>query len=106
MAQIEPLPPGRSDLEIIGDNRVEQPGLQWALFDASEKFTYFTDRRQGILERTWTEESLPLQDPESYVQRFAARQRESPYADLPPEQGSQGQEDQLDQRLRALGYLD
>ncbi|MEW6754407.1 MAG: sulfatase-like hydrolase/transferase [Candidatus Latescibacterota bacterium] len=107
LAEIDPVPPvGRQpeSLPLVGPPR---GGRQWAVFDAERKLTWYLDQDYGRLEHTLTEE--PVEEPETvarYRQARADLLRLSAYPPEPPPAAAVADARALEERLRALGYLD
>lgn len=79
-------------------------GRQWSLFDADAKFTCDQSTQRETLAETFSERPLSALDTRPYHQAYAALRAASNYA----QEGFAPAADRtlLEQRLRALGYLE
>ena len=110
LAQIHPLP-GGDDLtgriekhQLVGDY---YQGPLWALFDEHYKFTCEELRGRGSLERTLTEEPVDQNSATtSYNALYGQMKKDSAYVHRSIKSPSREAEDQLEQRLRNLGYME
>ena len=111
LAEVDPIQ-GMDDLgreireTFLLPGRAE-PGFQWAIFDAEEKFTFDEKEGRGRLERTLEEEPLPhdRETEKRFRKIYEGMKARSRYASLPLP-GADGEEAKLlEQRLRDLGYL-
>ena len=91
-------------LAEIDPGPAAQYGRQWSLFDASAKFTCDQSTQRETMIETFSEQPLPALDTRPYHQAYAALRAASRYvqAEFTPA----ADRAILEQRLRALGYLD
>ena len=91
-------------LAEIDPGPATQYGRQWALFDANAKFTCDQSTQRETLIETFSEQPLAALDTRPYHQAYAALKAASSYVQA--EFAPASDRALLQQRLRALGYLD
>ena len=91
-------------LAEIDPSPAAQYGRQWSLFDASIKFTCDQSTQRETLVETFSERPLAALDTRPYHQAYAALRTASSYVQA--EFAPATDHALLQQRLRALGYLD
>ena len=98
-----PSPPEYYVAEIDPGPTAQQ-GRQWSLFNASAKFTCDQSTQRETLVETFSEHPLAALDTRPYHQAYAALRAASSYVQA----GFAAATDRevLEQRLRALGYLE
>ena len=91
-------------LAEIDPGPAAQQGRQWSLFNARVKFTCDQTTQRETLVETFSERPLAVLDTRSYHQAYAALRAASSYVQAGF--GPAADRAILEQRLRALGYLD
>ena len=96
--------PNQHYLAEIDPGPDAQHGRQWSLFDTSAKFTCDQSTQRETLVETFSERPLAVLDTHPYHQAYSALRAASSYVQA--EFAPATDRSLLQQRLRALGYLD